>query len=72
LLTTLPPNATKRFPKLTLQQAAAKGKAEGLKPVSASVANTHLNKLTALFLRRMNTFASSRVIEPATAVQRFE
>ena len=48
LLASLPPNATKRFPKLSLEQAAAKGKADGLKPISSIVANAYLNKLTAL------------------------
>jgi integrase len=49
MLTSLPPNATKRFPKLTLEQSAVKGKTEGLRPISASVANTYLNKLSKLF-----------------------
>jgi integrase len=49
MLATLPPNATKRFPKLTFEQAAAKGNADRLKPINAGVANTYLRKLAALF-----------------------
>jgi integrase len=74
LLTSLPPNATKRFPKLTLEQAAAKGKADGLTPISSSVANTYLNKLTALFawaveedLLEKNPAKGLRIASPPTS-----
>jgi len=49
ILTALPPNATKRFPRLTLEQAAMKAKAEGLPPLKPAAANSYLNNLASIF-----------------------
>ena len=51
LLTTLPPNSSKRFRKLklTLEAAAEKGRVEGLAPIKSKTANSYLNNLAALF-----------------------
>jgi hypothetical protein len=49
LLAALPPNATKRFPQLTLTQAAEHAKAIGLAPVHAQTASRHLIQMGVLF-----------------------
>jgi hypothetical protein len=49
LLTALPPNATKRFPKMTLAQAAEHAKAHGLPPLNDKTAQKHLAQTSALF-----------------------
>ena len=45
----LPPNATKRFPGLTLQQAADMAAEKGLQPISTKTLNGYVNNLSALF-----------------------
>jgi integrase len=49
LLTTLPPNATKRFPKMTLAQAAEHARTHALPPLNAKTAQKHLAQISALF-----------------------
>jgi hypothetical protein len=49
LLLALPPNATKRFPKLTLGQAAEHTKAHGLSPLNIQTAQKHMSQMAALF-----------------------
>jgi integrase len=45
----LPPNATKRFGKISAKAAAQLAKAEGHDPMSPTTVNAYLNKLSALF-----------------------
>lgn len=49
LLDHLPPNATKRFPSLTLTQAAERAKKDGLPTLEPATINSHLHKVSALF-----------------------
>ncbi|HYG85097.1 MAG TPA: DUF6538 domain-containing protein [Azospirillum sp.] len=49
LLAAMPPNATKRFPNMTIAEVVGIAKAKGLKPVSASSVNSYLNNLSSLF-----------------------
>jgi integrase len=44
----LPPNATKRFPKLTLAEAVAKAEAEGLRGLAPNTFATYMQNLTAI------------------------
>lgn len=49
VLAALPPNAAKRFPGMTLAEAAAHAAANGIAPLSPVAANSYLNNLSALF-----------------------
>lgn len=49
MLMKLPANATKRFPKLSLEKAAEKAEREGLPPISPGTATSYLQNLSALF-----------------------
>ncbi|MBT5245052.1 MAG: tyrosine-type recombinase/integrase [Rhodospirillaceae bacterium] len=49
ILTTLPPNAGKRFPALTLKEAANQADVLGLPSIKVTTANSYLNNLSALF-----------------------
>jgi integrase len=49
LLSKLPPNATKRFPKLTLRQVAQQAEAQRLKPLQHGTAENLLSNLSAFF-----------------------
>ncbi len=48
ILMTLPPNATKRFPGLTLGAAAAMAAEKGLPPLHPKTVNSHLNHISAM------------------------
>ena len=49
ILCSLPPNASKRLPGLTLEQAAATAKQRGWPPLHHKTATNYLNNLSALF-----------------------
>lgn len=49
ILCSVPPNASKRLPGLTLEQAAAAAKERGWPPLHHKTANNYLNYLSALF-----------------------
>ncbi len=49
VLAKLPPNATKRFPKMKLDKLAARATARGLRPLAPRTTNSYLSKLSALF-----------------------
>tara|TARA_B100000378_G_C18020280_1_gene403935 strand:- start:34 stop:1266 length:1233 start_codon:yes stop_codon:yes gene_type:complete len=49
VLQTLPSNASKRWPDLTLRELAAKARAEGIPAMSAANVNEYMNKLSTLF-----------------------
>ena len=49
ILMTLPPNAKKRFPVLTLHAAAVMAADEGLPPLHPKTVNSHLNHVSAMF-----------------------
>jgi integrase len=49
LLTALPPNSTKRFPKLSLLEAADHAKAHGLAPLNVQTQQTHMSHMAVLF-----------------------
>ncbi|WP_414474286.1 tyrosine-type recombinase/integrase [Microvirga sp. M2] len=50
----LPPNATKRYPRLSGREAAIRARAEGLAPISALTINGHIQKLSALLTWAVN------------------
>src|SRR3546814_9118168 len=64
---TLPPNAKKRFPKLTVVEAATLGKEKGLAAISPGTINSYLNNLSALFKWAVNTWRMER--NPDTGLQ---
>lgn len=45
----LPSNASKRWPNLTLQEVSAKARDEGIQPMSVANVNEYMNKLSTLF-----------------------
>ena len=49
ILASTPPNASKRFPNLSVEQAAQKAKAEGMRTLHPRAINSYLNNLSALF-----------------------
>nr|WP_230281896.1 site-specific integrase [Croceicoccus sp. Ery15] len=49
VLQTLPSNASKRWPDLTLRELAAKARAEGIPAMSPANVNEYMNKLSTLF-----------------------
>ncbi len=49
ILAALPPNAGKRFPRLTLERAAEMARKKGLEPLKPSAVNSYMNNLSALF-----------------------
>jgi integrase len=49
LLMSLPPNASKRFPKMTLLRAAEHAKASGLAPLNTQTQQKHLSHMAVLF-----------------------
>ncbi|HUC64779.1 MAG TPA: site-specific integrase [Stellaceae bacterium] len=49
MLTALPPNATKRFPNMTLAQVADHAKTNGLAPLNVQTQQKHLAQTSALF-----------------------
>ena len=49
IICSLPPNATKRLPGLSLEQAAAAAKERGLPPLNVKTATKYVNNLSALF-----------------------
>jgi len=48
-LTKVPPNATKRFPGMSLEEVAKHAEAHGIEPMSATSINSYLNNLASLF-----------------------
>lgn len=70
VLSNLPPNATKRFPGMTLSEIATAAKAEGLTPIKPKTVNSYLSNLSSLFRWAMREWRIER--NPAEGLQVFD